>query len=280
MGKDKKDDGVVKLTPYEEFCTNFLARISMVCAFIFMMMVLVFILILSKNNCATQPLIDLNYPNFIYMVVLCLSGIASLLTIVPVVFQMMIYMVEDLPDQKIPIKRGVNRIIIGLLLFAFIILCMVLPAICQSREPLRVIVFVIGLLSDIACNFFKLEQEKPLSYKILIPVFVLSGIVVISAYPSPLTFIMVFISKIAVLFSLDFISLFQSAEDGKKKNIKVLSIAIIASLNCIILYFIFQDIVEDYIINEVGSIVNQLYGFFAKLMKDDPTKLSKIFACS
>lgn len=277
MGEDKKeDDKKVTLTPYETYCTDFLSKISLICMFAFIVMVMVFIFLLSKNTLDPETALTLTYPEFIFMIFICLSLIASTFLIIPVIFQMMIYMVEDLPDNKIPVKRGVNRFILGLSIFTLIILCMVLPAIYQSNQVWQLLLFIVSLLFDIASTIIKLVYKPDLSFNILVPVVMISSIFVLFANHDPITVLIIFLTKIAILFSMNFISQFKSVEDGKKKNIMVLSMTIIVSLNCIVLYFIFKDSVNDYISSTGTALVNQFYGFISKLLTENPLKLAKL----
>lgn len=278
MGKEDTDDKPVVLTPHELFCTDFLSKISLICAVLFTIMLMVFINLLSNNSVIPGIVLTVTYTELIVLIFIVLGLIASVFLIIPVVFQMLIYIFEDLPDKKIPIKRGVNRIVLGLSLISIIILMLVLPGIADSNSTGYLLLFFSSLLIDMLCMILKLKINEKIKQKALIPLVIFSGLLVSPVNASIMTLFVIMLTKVLVMFTINFITQFQVVEEGRKKNVFILAFVIILSLHAILLYFLFRDQVNHYIINNGGALVNQLYACMNKIVTENPLKLAKIFS--
>ncbi|KRH94935.1 putative transporter [Pseudoloma neurophilia] len=289
MSKDEKEQ--ITLTPYEQYCTDFLAKISLICLFIFITLLLVMLLLFSYNTVSTTTLMSLSYYEFISMIFIILSILSSIFLIIPVIFQMIIFMIEDTPDKKIPIKRGINRIILGLSLFTLIFLCFILPGILSFNSPISIILFLLSLIIDTLS--IKLRLKYNLSFKIIISLIILSTILLFSSFifiPFSLQSLFIIpLSKIGILFMIHFIHQFkhnsylvssdkneEDTSQGKKRNVLILSFVLLISLHCIILYSMFNTAINQYILNNGESLVNQLYFFGHKMLTENPLKLIKL----
>lgn len=277
MGKDKDEDKPIELTPEETFQTDFLSKISLVVTVITTVMSLIFINLLSNGNLAEAANVTASYSQILSMIFIFIAIVGAAFLIVPVVFNMFIYIFEDMPDKKIPIKRGINRLILGLLLLSLLFALCTIPAITEQASFFKILMVLTGFMIDLIFTLIKLKYKPEMSIKWLMPVFLFSGLIVSPINVSAFSLIWIILSKISILFTINFISQFQETEQGKKKNVIVLAVTFLISMHLLILYFMFRETVNQYVLDNGEALVNQIVKFLAKAMSDNPFKVAKLF---
>lgn len=267
------------LTEHERFSTDFISKISMITGLILISMAFIIQNLLSFASTNDIKSIPLSFNQCCLLFLLFCVVLASVFLLVPLIFQSVIHIFEDAPDKKLPLKRSVNKTILGLSLITFVLLLMIVPAICNSNivTDRTFIFFLVAFLVDMALVHLKLFVKKDLSFTIFAVISIIGSCVFFGFCPSAWTLIGIVITKIVVLETTYFVKRFQFTEEGRKKNIYFLNFIILVAVYTIFLYAVYRTEIIDYIQSRENCLVDYLYSFFYKCVTENPLGITKMF---
>lgn len=279
MSKEKEDvKKDVILNEYELFCMDFVSKITVVSFTILICIVLILQNLLSYASTNNLSEISLSFNQCSILFLACTAVICSLLILVPLIYQSVIYIVEGLPDKKLKLKRSVNQLIVGLFLIIAVLAMMLVPTIYRlgSASNFKLVFFVIMFLVDGILIYHSICANQKFSFKMFIAISLTTAAVYLLFVKSIPALVSIIIAKIVIIESTYFVRQFKSAYGDDKKNINVLNFTILVSIYTILYYFIFKKDIVEFIQNNNGNMVNYLYGFFYKCVTDNPFGLFKM----
>lgn len=285
--ENNKDDEKLTFSNYELFCTDFLSKFSLLITTTIAFSLYILISLLS--DCTKQDIVFSSFYLFIF-ILFVLAIISIFLLVAPIIFQCFIFLVEDETDEKLKFKRSINRFNLGLCLLTFIILLLTGRAILSLAKQKSMILFFIGFFIDIVMvifnNFYyqREKESKSISHydKFLIICSALSLVFLLSINFSVRNAILTSSIKSLILYSLYLTNAFKKyniseKKDSYKKNLNLLSLFLTLALYSILIYFLFQNDILNWINNHEYCVVNFIYAHLYKIVADSPLKLGGIF---